>query len=66
MEEKVMPELTVKFSPRVLYGMSGKPEGDEVYCCKTCGALVAWPDANLHTDWHEKQAKRRSYARANS
>jgi hypothetical protein len=51
--EDAMSDHT-NFSPRVLMGGSGKPEGEEAYCCKTCGALVAECDLDRHATWHRK------------
>jgi hypothetical protein len=41
-----------EYTPRVLMGSNGKPEGDETFACKTCGACVAEADLHRHTNWH--------------
>ena len=47
-----------QFSPRVLIGSNGKPEGDETYACKVCGACVTQQDLQTHTNWHESEQRR--------
>jgi cytochrome c5 len=49
-----MAQKETKYSPRVLMGSNGKPEGDEVYCCLTCHALVAEGGKQGHANWHER------------
>lgn len=45
-----------EYTPRVLMGSNGLPEGDEVCACKTCGALVGENDLSTHTLWHAQLA----------
>lgn len=54
----------VKFTPRVLFGSNGKPEGEEVYVCQICGVLVTERDMVKHGHWHQrkKDAKETDYA----
>lgn len=50
-------KMNTEFSHRMLMGSDGKPEGEETWGCKTCGALVADCDTLIHANWHERLRK---------